>query len=305
MKNSEYTRLIEELKDSKVSWKKFKSKLDVLNQLQKYLNNQQEKSPSHLKHKWSPIYRGQKDFSWTLKTTLERSPFSASLSLNRYHALAIKARELYSKLIEDPVLDPKKIHQYPYENGVQDSISFLLSGNNLINKVPDCLRFWLFLRHYGFPSPFLDWSKNPLIAAFFAFHKPSAAEFVSVHVLLQGSSGSSGANLIVVDDTSGDDSDIWLRRHKEQESVYTLFYREYNNRTREKISVFESHEEMLKQNSAIPYPSEIVFKFEIPAKERMKVLQDLDSDGINAAKLLADTDARLETVHNKLAFMEK
>ncbi len=45
--------------------------------------------------------------------------------------------------------------------------------------------YMAYLRHHGFPSPLLDWTRSPYVAAFFAFHKAAeeSGERVSVYVL--------------------------------------------------------------------------------------------------------------------------
>jgi len=49
-----------------------------------------------------------------------------------------------------------------------------LSPNITINRnfpfwPPPGYDFMVYLRHHGFPSPLLDWSRSPYVAAFFAF----------------------------------------------------------------------------------------------------------------------------------------
>ncbi|WP_054773445.1 FRG domain-containing protein [Methylogaea oryzae] len=50
-----------------------------------------------------------------------------------------------------------------------------------LDFLPVC-EYLIYLRHHGFPSPFLDWSRSLYVAAFFAFQKAEAdrvAVFVS------------------------------------------------------------------------------------------------------------------------------
>lgn len=38
-----------------------------------------------------------------------------------------------------------------------------------IPNTPPGYEFMIYLRHHGFPSPLLDWSRSPYVAAFFCF----------------------------------------------------------------------------------------------------------------------------------------
>lgn len=49
--------------------------------------------------------------------------------------------------------------------------------------------YMTYLRHFGFPSPFLDWSGSPYVAAFFAFRQPSRCNTdVAIYAYLESTS---------------------------------------------------------------------------------------------------------------------
>lgn len=105
----------------------------------------------------APLFRGQSNQSWPPLTTLER--FSAkSWSIKRYHRLLQSVGPAVFSLTSKAWNlgeDPDNVDQSRH-------------------IPPPAYEFMIYLRHYGFPSPLLDWSRSPYVAAFFAFeHQPT------------------------------------------------------------------------------------------------------------------------------------
>ncbi|MEI7482263.1 MAG: FRG domain-containing protein [Elusimicrobiota bacterium] len=284
------------------SWSQFKVHAKKIEEATAYLQECQGTSPSG-QRKWTPLYRGHRNSSWKVQSTFDRT--DNKLTLSEYHDLVLKAQQEYKQLLRAATLDAKEIDNYPYDNSSALKISKILADSNEINILPEELRFWVFLRHYGFPSPLLDWTKDYQVAAFFAFQNKSDEEFISIHTMIPALCGSTGANLITINDSSMQTDAAaslkpLIRRHAEQKSVYTLFYKERSDGRGSKPQSFEKHEDMFKENSAHGGSWGLYFKFNILASERERVLKELDQIGINSAKILANTDARLETIQNRL-----
>lgn len=111
---------------------------------------------------WIPnmLFRGQSDASWQLQTTLERYPVRI-LNAGDYY-LAISAAKLQIET---------------YTNQSWEILDFLGYKTMLESKKDTfglfdfpAYEYMVYLRHHGFPSPLLDWTFSPYVAAFFAFH---------------------------------------------------------------------------------------------------------------------------------------
>ena len=153
-----------------------------------------------------PLFRGHADRSFSLVTTLER--FSTKpWSVKRYHELMLSiAPDVISLTSKDWGLDQAQI---------VDEGSY---------GPPPGYEFMIYLRHHGFPSPLLDWTSSPYVAAFFAFApRPNlGCEAVTIYELLehlgQGKEGSpSKAHIIGLGPNA-----LTHERHYIQQCQYTI-----------------------------------------------------------------------------------
>lgn len=153
------------------------------------------------------------------------------------------------------------------------------------------LGYMAYLRHHGFPSPLLDWTRSPYIAAFFAFRHqattpPKRASIFAYCEEPQGTkSWSSGAPRIF---RVGPHVRT-ARRHHLQQGEYTmclLWEPEMPWR-------FVRHDKVFAQNSK---KQDALWKFTIPWSEREKVMRVLDDHNVNAFSLFESDEALLETL---------
>jgi hypothetical protein len=226
------------------------------------------------------MFRGHSNHKWKLETSLERY-FPGDMSVPTYARLADAIKPAVETLTDKRW----NIPDYPTVAGM-GRITFPHQSELFRGEAYE---FLLFLRHNGFPSPILDWSTSPYVAAFFAYSGARHdAEYVSVHSFMEyvgrGKSASSSEPTIF-------EMGPYTRAHRRhflQQGRYTVCIRTTADKT-----FFASHEDAFRKN----YPDQdLVKKVNLPASERRSVLRRLDLHNINAYSLYASDEALMQSL---------
>lgn len=159
--------------------------------------------------------------------------------------------------------------------------------------------YFVYLRHHGYPSPFLDWTLSPYIAAFFSFRNVlSDVEYVSVFAFLeyagQGKVGSDGVPEI----HSLGPYVTAHKRHFLQQSNYTICV---------VMGVddehYASHEKAVSGGGD---DQDVLWKINIPASVRKEALGELNKMNINAYSLFGTEDSLMEaTAINEILLQDR
>ncbi len=169
-----------------------------------------------------PLFRGLGSSEWGLETTMERSHPSERLddtaSLIRYYRCVTASKsaiETFSGRRWDKLPEPPE-----FEKLVRSHLSSAGWLDTLLMETPGIYEYIVYLRHHGFPSPLLDWSVSPYVAAFFAFDAPQkGANRVTICAFLRDAigGGSNEAQLFAVGPYIRTDP-----RHLLQQCRYTM-----------------------------------------------------------------------------------
>jgi hypothetical protein len=232
------------------------------------------------------LFRGLPDSRMELSTTLERKEPNRPFSLEEYHHLVVAlvrpavetftgtswAVADWSQKLEDALKNTDR-HFFDTYPG------------------PQLYPYLVYLRHHGFPSPLLDWTKSVYVAAFFAFKDvlPLAPESRrAIYVYVEPSDKTTILNQPVVRSIG-----TYVRghaRHFRQQSNYTICARPTENGW-----IYTPHDALVS-----PGPAErregVMTKWTIPSTERTTILHLLEEYNINAYSLFGSEESLMDTM---------
>mgnify|MGYP001252277387 CR=1 FL=1 len=228
-----------------------------------------------------PLFRGQSNSEWKLLTTLERY-FRVPITVRQYLRLVHAAKPFIETLTshrwnvpDEPFSEDPRQLRIPSRHG-------LFHGEGY--------EYLLYLRHHGFPSPLLDWSVSPYLAAFFAFSDAEEAreKHVSIYAFIEYAGGAKGG-WVAEPQIHGLGSYVRSHpRHFLQQSAYTICIKEFKGRVE-----FAVHEDVFARGDA---KQDLLWKLNIPTTERRRVLRHLDRHNINAYSLFASEEGMARTI---------
>ena len=254
------------------TWEDFESETNKI--FESLKNLRKEKAPLYVS---PPLFRGHESASWKLDSTLERFT-TEQFTPQEYHRIMLATK---------PAVDSLTDRQYPLEE-------YEVPHDESFPRPPQGYEFMVYLRHHGFPSPLLDWTISPYVAAYFAFRSPKNTESENVAIYsyveyLGGAKGGTvGAPAIYV-------AGPYVRthsRHHIQQCTYTTCKKMSDDRF-----IYCNHEESFILNNQ---GQDRLTKFILPKTERQKVLEKLNFMNINAFSLFGNEEGLMEY----LAFKE-
>ena len=235
------------------------------------------------------LFRGQQNKK--LKTTLDRYVNDKISLVNYYNAIFFAKPQIETFTGQTWNIPCLKDYTASIKN--RDKI---YSGKYFRDH-PQIYEYMAYLRHHGFPSPLLDWTKSPYVAAFFAYNNfTEKTDKIAIYAYLEyGKQGKS---------TSSDEP--WItplepyinikthQRHFLQQSNYTICTcTTLDTTNNDRIFYYAKHEDVFKKGED---RQDVLWKFILPTEDRIIALRKLDKMNINAYSLFGSEESLMSTM---------
>ncbi len=259
-------------KRKEVKLENFEAFEKEINSLQKEAEQQAKKEP-HDRPFHNLLFRGHASKDWRLRTTLERFFQERNLKVTEW-----PWRDYYHILLA-VLPSVKSLTSNKYELPTEPKYRLLWE--------PPGYEFMVYLRHHGFPSPLLDWTVSPYVAAFFAFNEAKERDEIAIFSFMDRSSDTKGGTLNRPGITQLGPYAVTHKRHHIQQCQYTYCAKYDEN----KDLIYCCHEDV-----EFGDDQDILTKYILPASERKKVLKKLDLMNINAFSLFGNEEGLMNTL---------
>jgi FRG domain len=259
---------------STIRWSDFKS------EIQKHLPKERQFTSRQQNGHSLALFRGHASDQWTLETTLERRTNEA-FSIGRYMQVCGSARRYIGNYVP---------------SSIQFNEDAFPKFNDLIATFPN-YEYLAFLRHHGFPSPFLDWTESPYVAAFFALRDTPPTNSKAARIYIYISDTGLGRGYC----TSSPHIKVLgpfvsvHERHAIQQCWYTIAVKKEDD-----DCIICPHEDALAIARGSVVEQDLIDHYDIDLRDREEALTDLYGMNITAYTLFRSLDSLIETTSCRL-----
>jgi hypothetical protein len=231
------------------------------------------------------LFRGHSNSEWKLTTTLDRVAKKDLLFSEYYQLICGRMGPEVKTFAGGDVPE--------YAESVWKKFADRELLINFEFPPMDLYRYMVYLRHFGFPSPLLDWSRSPYVAAFFAFRDEpvSGVTYRSIYAYCKTKPG--GVVGLAVGEPTIHPIGPYVQshqRHFRQRCDYTICAR--FDTTYEQWR-FDSDQKVIDNRRP---NQDYLWKFDVPSTERENVLRMLNDYNLNAFSLFGSEESLLETM---------